>query len=116
LKENYQCVPVIQITQHTNSLIVLNEIKNYLGFGSVKIRKTKAAADFLIRNIKETNQFIEKFKTVKFLGAKALDYSAFCESIILINNKKHLTTKGLAQIVKKISKVNSKRTNFKTED
>jgi hypothetical protein len=67
-------------------LVVLSEIKKYLGFGSVQIRNTNTAANFLIRNLKETN--IENFKTAKLLGAKALDYSAFCESINLINNKK----------------------------
>lgn len=111
-----QCVPVIQITQHLNSLVVLEEIKKYLGLGSVKIRNTNAAADFLIRNIKEANQFIEKFETAELLGAKALDYFVFCESIDLINNKKHLTEEGLALIKQKNSNVNSKRTIFTTED
>jgi hypothetical protein len=71
-KNKIQCVPVIQITQHLDSLIVLNEIKNFLGFGSLKFRNTNAAADILIRNLKETNQFIAKFKEADLYGAKLL--------------------------------------------
>jgi len=44
IKNRIQCVPVIIIIQHLNSLIVLDEIKIYLGFGAVKFRNTNAAA------------------------------------------------------------------------
>jgi hypothetical protein len=73
-----QCVFVIKITPHKNSLVVLENIKNYLGLGLVKIRNSKEAADFIVRNVKETNQFIEIFNKAQLLGAKALDYLAFC--------------------------------------
>ena len=131
---------------HIASLAVLNEIKIYcsaapllrcsaapllrcsaapllrcsahISIGCVKIRNTHNAADFVIRNLNETNQFIvrsNKFKETKLLGAKGLDYSVFCENIKLINNKKHLIKEGLAQIIQNTLNVNSKRTIFTTE-
>lgn len=115
-KMGVQCVPVIKITQHTNSIIVLKEIQNYLGLGFVPIRKTEQAADFTIRNLKEANLFIEKFKEAKLESAKALDYLTFCNIITMMNNKQHLTAEGLAQIKQLNSNVNSNRTIFIIED
>ena len=102
----------IQITQHTNSLIVLNKIQEFFGFGQVYPRKDTLAADYKITSITNINKFIELFKPAKLLGAKALDYADFCKGINLINEKLHLTRSGLNKIKTIIKGMNSTRTKF----
>jgi len=65
-----------------------------------------------ITNIQNLNIFIDLFKLIPFYGAKALDYSDFCKIITIINNKEHLTKKGMLKAVKLVQGMNSKRTNF----
>lgn len=104
-----QVRPLIVISQHTNNLIVLNKIKEFLGIGNITIRKTQPLADFKITSLKESNNFIKLFKEAKLLGAKALDYNDFCHNINLMNHNKHLTKAGIAEIEFINSKLNSKR-------
>jgi len=104
--------PLIAITQHINNIEVLQKIKQMLGLGFILIRKNQPAADFKITSLTETNLFIEKFKKSTIWGAKALDYKAFCLNVGLINEKKHLTLEGLAEIGSRNLTVNSRRTDF----
>jgi len=108
-----RCKPLIQITQKVPSLIVLQEIGTFLGLGTVILRTNQSDADFRIQNLKDVNTFIAKFNEAKLLGAKALDYLAFCKNIDLMNKGLHLTKEGLAQIQKTNSNVNTNRTIFK---
>ncbi len=101
----------IQITQHNNSLILLQAICKFLGEGKVYLG-TNSISNFKIFNLKGVNAFILKFKEAQLLGAKALDYSDFCKAIDLINNNSHKTEEGLATFENIIACINSTRTYF----
>jgi hypothetical protein len=77
-------------------------------------RASRNTSDFKIFYLRDVNNFIELFKPVKLLGAKALDYKDFCVIINLINNKAHLTQAGLDQIRTICRGMNSRRVDFKS--
>lgn len=102
----------ITITQHNRSLVVLKEIKNFLGMGSIYNNDKTDSSNYIIGGLVEINSFIEKFKEAKLLGAKALDYNDFCKGVALVNTKAHLTKDGLELFVLISKRMNSLRTNF----
>lgn len=105
--------PQIGIAQDNISLIVLNHITELLKLGKIYGSNINPTVSTLqISGINNLNTFINKFSTNSFHGAKALDYSDWCKIISLINNKQHLTLKGIKQIKTIINGMNSKRTNF----
>ena len=102
----------IDIAQHIKSVIVLEQIINILGVGKVYLKKDQPIAHLKIQGLKNINLFLQKFDNTKLYGAKELDYLTFCNIVNLMNEKKHLTKEGLAQIEKLISTMNSQRTNY----
>jgi hypothetical protein len=103
----------IAITQDNRSLIVLQAIKEYFGFGRlITAGQNRNTTDFRIQKLSEANDFIDQFKEAKLLGAKALDYIDFCKAIDLINTKAHLNSEGLEQIRTISEGINSTRTLF----
>jgi LAGLIDADG endonuclease len=56
-----RCELKIRITQNNVSLLVLEEVQKYLGFGKIYCRNTNLASDFEIQNIRDVNNFIENF-------------------------------------------------------
>jgi hypothetical protein len=105
----------IEIAQHTRSLIVLERIKDLLGFGVIYIKKTKPMANFKIQDIENINLFIKNFSSTELYGSKKLDYIRFCKIVSLMNEGKHLTAEGLAQIKDIRSNMNSKRTSYDSD-
>jgi LAGLIDADG DNA endonuclease family protein len=101
----------ILITQHINSLVLLEAICKFLGLGKVYLGPN-SIANIKIFSLNEVNKFISQFKEAKLLGSKALDYFDFCKAIELINNKSHLTKKGLDKFKQIIEGMNSFRTYF----
>lgn len=102
----------ISITQHEISLTVLEKIVKFLGFGSIGRKKDKNAYRVRITSLKNINNFIKLLDETSFSGSKALDYRDFKVGIDLINNKEHLTLKGLKKIKKISNQMNTKRTKF----
>lgn len=111
VQNEIECRFRILITQHANSLSLLNAICAFLGVGKVYLG-SKSVYTFRIFNLAGVNAFISKFNEATMLGAKALDYTDFCKGIAIINTKEHLTKNGLALFIKIASGMNSKRTYF----
>jgi hypothetical protein len=101
----------IEIVQHNRSAIVLNQIQSFLGMGTIYL-KNNSINHLKIQGLKNVNLFINKFPADKLYGTKKLDYLAFCQIVDLMNNNKHLTTEGLAQIEEIVNTMNAKRSNF----
>jgi len=101
----------INISQNNRSKEALEAIQNYLGYGSIyNVRKDLST--YVIRSIKQINNFIELFSKTQILGAKALDYTDFCKGVNILNQKAHLTGEGFAEYKSLIAGMNSTRTVF----
>jgi hypothetical protein len=109
---NIQCKPIISISQHNRSLILINGIQEFLGFGKIYLKSKEESSELKIQNLTEINKFILLFSEAQLLGAKALDYKDFIKCINLMNNKAHLTKDGLNSIKQITKNMNSLRTIF----
>lgn len=103
--------PKITITQNNTSLAVLKYIRDNLGIGSVYNHDAEGLASrVMIYSREDINIFRNKFKNTQLYGAKALDYNDFCRGVDLINEKAHLTSNGLNQIIEISKNMNTRRT------
>lgn len=107
----WQVLPEFRIVQHSKDEKVLYRIKNYFGFGDVKINRTDyhgTRKEFRVRGLEKLNQIVKFFNKYPLNTSKANDFNIFSKVIQLMNNKEHLTKEGLNQIAKFISEMNRK--------
>ena len=105
----WQVLPEFRIVQHEKNEQVLSKIKEYFGFGDVKVNRTDyhgTRKEFRVRGLENLNKLIAFFRTYKLETSKKKDFEVFSQVIQLMNNKKHLTKEGLKDIAKLISTMN----------
>jgi hypothetical protein len=107
----WQVLPEFRIVQHEKDEQVLYNIKNYFGFGDVKINRADhhgTRKEFRVRGLENLNKLIIFFQQNKLNTSKRKDFEIFSEVIQLMNIKEHLTKQGLDKIAKLISIMNRK--------
>ncbi len=107
----WQVLPEFRIVQHEKDEAVLHKIKDYFNFGDVRINRidhTSTRKEFRVRGLENLNKLIKFFKKNPLNTSKRKDFKLFSEVINLMNEKKHLTKKGLDQIAKLVSQMNRK--------
>jgi len=107
----WQVLPEFRVVQHEKDEYVLHQIKNYFGFGDVKINRKDfhgTRKEFRVRGLENLNKIVEFFKLNKLNTSKRKDFEIFSEVIDLMNKKQHLTKEGLDKIAKLISEMNRK--------
>jgi hypothetical protein len=103
------------LAQNSKSLILLEAIVNFIECGYVKRisnNEKDRVLEVKISKLSSIVQFIEKFKEYPLYGAKYLDFLDFCRGIAIIQNKEHLTEKGLMELKEINSGMNQRRKNF----
>ena len=90
---------------------MLQAIKDFLGFGYIHSQGSDASR-LQFGSIHDINAFIERFKGIQLLGAKALDYADFYKAVTINNSKSHLTREGLEAFRVITAGMNSTRTFF----
>ena len=101
-KTGYHVFPVFSIQLHVKDLLLLEQIKDYFSIGTVRIKKNKAntTAMYSVQSYKDIiNVIIPYFDKYPLLTQKRADYILFKQILDLINQGKHLTKEGLAEIV-----------------
>jgi uncharacterized protein YlzI (FlbEa/FlbD family) len=107
----WQVLPEFRIVQHEKDESVLYKIKEYFGFGDVKINRTDhhgTRKEFRVRGLDNLNKIVYFFEENKLSTSKRKDFEIFKTVIQLMNNKKHLTREGLDNIAQLISRMNRK--------
>jgi LAGLIDADG endonuclease len=100
---------IFKITQHKRDQELLNLIAKYFNCGAVQFHGENAF-DFQVTKFADNfNLIIPMFKAHPIQGNKQLDFIDFCEVASLINERKHLTVKGLDQIQLIKDRMNTKR-------
>ncbi len=90
---------------------MLHKIKDYFGFGSVKINRKDfhgTRKEFRVRGLESLNKIIKFFNENPLQTSKKNDFEIFSQVITLMNEGKHLTKEGLDKIAKLISRMNRK--------
>lgn len=89
---------VFAIALHKKDLVLLNEIKSYLGIGNVT-SLGKNAVQYRVRSKNELSKLIEFIDKYPLISQKAVDYELFKQGFNLLLNKEHLTTEGIEKLV-----------------
>lgn len=87
------------ITQHVRDKNLLLALKEFFGCGNYLERKNKSAGDFIIYgNVSINRILIPFFLNYPLYGTKAIDFCIFRKVAELIDQKAHLTAKGIEEI------------------
>ena len=103
-KYGYQVFPEFVVTQGAKSLSVLEEIQTYFGCGKIyENRRTDNHHEnlyrYCVRSVNDLQtKIIPFFKKYTLHTAKSQDFLVFCEVMILIENKIHLSLEGIEMI------------------
>ena len=95
-------LPVFAIELHIRDLEVLKKIKEFFDVGSVTVRTRngKPTGIYSVQSLKDlTEVIIPHFKEYHLLTQKQADFILFSSLVNLMNNKEHLTEKGINKII-----------------
>jgi hypothetical protein len=99
-----------KVTQHTRDEGLINSLVNLFGCGRLKLDKRYPVIEFVVTKFSDISEkiipFLEKYP---LHSAKSLDFADFRKVAVLMQEKAHLTPKGLEQIKKIKSSINSSR-------
>ena len=87
-----------QISLHEKDAVLLEQIKNYFGVGTV-YKDVKQTVKFSVLSIKDISVIISHFDKYCLITQKRADYELFKQAFNIISNKEHLTQVGLLKIV-----------------
>ena len=98
LKTKWRVRPVFSITLHIKDLSLLEFIKKSLGVGNISKSGEKAVM-FAVDSIKEIHVIINHFDKYSLVTQKLSDYLIFKQCFEIIKQNKHLTERGLLEII-----------------
>tara|TARA_Y100000296_G_C5076200_1_gene207457 strand:- start:130 stop:630 length:501 start_codon:yes stop_codon:yes gene_type:complete len=107
----WQVLPEFRIVQNEKDEFVLFKIKDYFGFGNIRINRIDhhgTRKEFRVRGLENLNKIIKFFDENNLKTSKKKDFEIFSRIIQFMNNKEHLTKKGLEKIAKLITVMNRK--------
>lgn len=105
-KTNWRVKAIFTILLHIKDIVLLENIKNTLGVGKIRIRNSIKKVEFVIESFKELQTIIDHFYNYPLVSCKHSDYFFFKQCYEIIKQDKHLTEKGLLQIVALKSSLN----------
>ena len=109
MRLGWQVLPKFRIVQHERDEILLHKIKEYFGFGDVKVNRKDCHGtrkEFRVRGIENLNRVVLFFKKYPLKTSKRKDFEIFSDVLELMNRKEHLSLVGLDKIAKFVSKMN----------
>tara|TARA_Y100000310_G_scaffold242682_1_gene246852 strand:+ start:1828 stop:2313 length:486 start_codon:yes stop_codon:yes gene_type:complete len=98
---NYQVLPEFRIVQNKKDEQLLEKIKDYFGFGSIRINRKDhhgTRMEFRVRGKDNIDKIINFFKKNPLQTSKKEDFRIFSEIVDLMKEEKHLTMEGLKEI------------------
>ena len=100
-------MPKFQITLHIKDSDLLYKFKEFLnGVGSIYIYNKSNRAMFTIDSSKDMKVLIEFLDTYHLKSKKLSDYLLFKKGVEILNNKEHLTKKGLLKVINLKASIN----------
>ena len=103
----WQVLPEFRLVQHKKDVDVLFSIRNYFGFGVVRINN-KDRMEFRVRALEDLFKLKLFFNKYKLVTSKKVDFEIFCQILCLIKSGEHLNSKGLERIAVLCSNMNRK--------
>ena len=96
----YQISLSFSISQHIRDELLLTRLIDNLGCGKIeKVTTRPNAITFVVYKFSDiNNKIIPFFKKYPLQGIKSMDYNDFCKIAKIMEDKSHLTPKGLKRI------------------
>ena len=107
----WQVLPEFRIVQNEKDEKLLNEIRNYFGFGNVRVNRIDhhgTRKEFKVRGMENLNKIVNFFEKNPLRTSKKKDFELFSKVIQIMNNQEHLTKEGLDKIAKLVGEMNRK--------
>ncbi len=103
----WQVLPEFRVVQHKRDELILHKLKSFFDFGNVVINHDDRK-EFRVRGLENLNKIVKFFNKNPLKTSKQKNFEIFSKIVELINQKKHLTQKGLNKIANLASKMNQK--------
>ena len=103
----WQVLPEFRVVQHQRDEQVLHKLRNFFGCGNVVVNHGDRK-ELRIRGLENLNRVVEFFERHPMQTIKQKSFETFAEVIKLMNEKEHLTLKGLERIALLSSSMNKK--------
>ena len=104
----WQVLPEFRIVQHQRDIAVLEQLKEYFGCGTV-CKNHDERMEFRIRGSDNLNKVVAFFEKNPLRTTKQKNFVLFSEVIALMNEKKHLNSKGVQKIASIAAKMNRQK-------
>lgn len=114
-KIGWQVMPEFVVTQGQKSLNSLKKLKSFFRCGHIFVNRrydnhTENLYRFCVRSFSDLqNKIVPFFKENRLQTAKRQDFDVFAEILGLMQNKEHLTKKGVEKILRLASKMNTRK-------
>ena len=103
------------ITQHSRDMLLLEKFLAFFNCGRIKKDSRYSVHYYVVTNVKDiTDKIIPFFNKYNTIGVKSLNFADWREGAEIIKTKAHLSKAGFEQIRTIQSRMNSKRSEFKT--
>ncbi len=106
MRTGYQVLPEFTVVQHERDLQILYALKRFFGFGVVRKNHADRYA-YRVRKLAHLVQLCEFFLRHPLKTRKNVDFRKFRRIVLMMNEGRHLTREGLAEIVELAASMNS---------
>ncbi len=106
MRTGYQVLPEFTVVQHERDLQILYALKRFFGFGVVRKNHAERYA-YRVRKLEHLVQLCEFFLRHPLKTRKNVDFRKFRRIVLMMNEGRHLTREGLAEIVRLAASMNS---------
>jgi hypothetical protein len=99
-KLGVRVTPSLHLSQHTDSINILHEIKEYFNVGHITTNKNRNEANYIVNSFPKLKEVIlPHFDKYTLKSGKFESYVKFKEIINLMDKKAHLNADGLIKII-----------------
>lgn len=118
-KTGWQVIYFFKVSQNPKGLSILKELKRILNAGYIKSNSKSDFSDkslaFVVRDLKSIqNKVIPFFKNK--LVIKKDNFEKFCQVIKIVSEKRHLTRKGIEEIINISYPMNTGKRKYSKEE
>jgi hypothetical protein len=106
LKTKWRVRAIFSITLHVKDKVILEDIKNFFGVGTISISKAASNVIFNVSSFKDLDIIINHFDKFPLITVKSQDFFIFKKCFNIIKQGEHLTQKGMLEILNLKSNLN----------
>ena len=108
MSTKWQVMPELRIVQHKNDEQILVKLQSFFGFGKVAVNNGDRK-ELRVRRLEDLGKIVNFFKQYPLQTKKQHSFEKFAEIVSMMQQKKHLTREGLAEIAELALQMNKRK-------